>query len=290
MQIVQRDDVPLVRGLEYRGGTFHSQVVLRGIEGSLGNFQLSLGQTGGDFFSPRHRHNFEQFRVQLEGTLDFARDGKMKPGMVGYFPEGVRYGPQSQDPDEKPLTAVLQFGGASGSGYLSNRQVRAGTEALKAYGTFKDGVFRRNEGVEGRRNTDAYQAIWEHVHGEPMRYPEGRYDKPVFMDSAHFAWVPVAGAAGVEDKLLGVFTERRSLARFVRIRAGRQYQLEGRGVFLAISGAGRVGDQPLRACTSIALEAGEQVRLSADEETVLVHLGLPDLADLEAGLHAEAAE
>jgi hypothetical protein len=290
MQIVQSEDVPLVRGLEYRGGTFHSRVVLRGIEGSAGNFQISLGQTGGDFYSQRHRHNFEQFRIQLEGVLDFARDGKMKPGMVGYFPEGVPYGPQSQDPEEKPLTAVLQFGGASGSGYLSNRQVRAGTEALKAYGTFKDGVFRRNGDVEGRRNTDAYQAIWEHVHGRPMHYPEGRYEKPVFMDSDHFAWVRVAGAPGVEEKLLGVFTERRSQARFVRLAAGARYTLEGRGVFLVASGAGRIGDQPLRRLTSAALEAGEQVEVVADEETVLVHLGLPDLADLEAGLHAEAAE
>jgi hypothetical protein len=291
MQIVQGDEVPLVRGLEHRGGTFHGRTLLEGEPGSPGNFQLSLGQSGGDFYSPRHRHNFEQFRIQLEGTLDFARDGRMAPGMVGYFPEGVAYGPQSQDPDEKPLTAVLQFGGASGGGYLSIEEVRAGRTALEAFGTFKDGVFRRHPGVAGRRNTDGYQAIWEHVNGRPMEYPKGRYEKPVFMDSAHFAWVPVAGAPGVADKLLGVFTERRSLVRFVRIDGGAAYELGGRAACLVLAGAGTVAGEPLRRFTAFSLEDGEHARVAAAEEVTLVHLGLPDLTGIARRQpHAAAAE
>ncbi len=118
MKIVQGDELQWERGLEHRGGIFHFRRLLEGEPGRIDNFQLSLGRVGGDFYSPRHHHNFEQVRFQLEGELDFARDGKMKTGMVGYFPEGAFYGPQTQDPDTTPMTVVLQCGGASGSGYL----------------------------------------------------------------------------------------------------------------------------------------------------------------------------
>ena len=119
MKIVQTDEIPLKRGLEHRGGIFHGRIMVEGEPGALDNFQLSFGQMGGDFNSPRHRHNFEQIRYQLEGVLDYGRDGKLTAGMVGYFPEAVYYGPQSQDPNIPCKTIVLQFGGASGSGYLS---------------------------------------------------------------------------------------------------------------------------------------------------------------------------
>ena len=81
MKIVQADDIPLKRGLEHRGGIFHSRRLLEGEPGTLDNFQLTLGQMGGEFFSPRHRHNFEQIRFQVEGTLDYARDGKLSAGL-----------------------------------------------------------------------------------------------------------------------------------------------------------------------------------------------------------------
>src|SRR5580704_6689941 len=117
MKIVQGEELQWQRGLEHRGGIFHNRLLMEGEPGTIDNFQLSMGRMGGAFFSPRHRHNFEQIRFQLDGELDFARDGRMKTGMVGYFPEGMFYGPQSQDPEGTPITIVLQMGGASGSGY-----------------------------------------------------------------------------------------------------------------------------------------------------------------------------
>ena len=90
---------------------------------------------------------------------------------------------------------MLQFGGASGAGYLSQTQVQAGMQALKAEGEFKDGVFRRRADVEGKRNLDGYQAIWEHVNARPMVYPKPRYPQPIFMDPSTYDWVPVEGRA-----------------------------------------------------------------------------------------------
>src|SRR4029450_7264552 len=54
MKIVQTDPIPLKRGLEPRGGTFHGRIMVEGEAGALDNFQLSFGQMGGDFNSPRH--------------------------------------------------------------------------------------------------------------------------------------------------------------------------------------------------------------------------------------------
>ena len=164
MKIVQGHEVEWKRGLQHRGGTFHYRHLLNGTPGTIGNFQFDIGQIEGDFVSPRHRHNFDQFGFQLEGTMNFDRNGRMGPGTFGYFPEGAAYGPQSSE--GRSATAVLQFGGASGGGYLSLQEVEAGREALRKFGSFDGGVFRRNDDGEGRRNTDAYQAIWEHA---PMR-------------------------------------------------------------------------------------------------------------------------
>ena len=68
---------------------------------------------------------------------------------------------------------------------------------LREEGEFKDGVFRRRADVEGRRNVDGYQAIWEHVNGRPMDYPKPRYPQPIFMDPENYEWVPAAGVPGV---------------------------------------------------------------------------------------------
>src|SRR5262245_41284371 len=238
MNIVQGDELDWVRGLEHRGGTFHFRHLMDGTPGTLGNFSLSMGRNDKDFVSPRHRHNFDQFRFQLEGDLNFARDGIMTPGMVGYFPEGAAYGPQTSE--ATAMTIVLQFGGASGSGYLSRKEVKAGMDALKQFGSFEAGVYRRNEGVLGKRNMDGYEAIWAHVNGRDLQYPKPRYPDAIMMDRERFAWVPVAGHPGVCEKVLGAFTERRAQAAFLRLEAGASYPGAGRAIYVAYNGKGRV--------------------------------------------------
>jgi len=291
MKVVQFADVPLVRGLEHRGGTFHSRTPVAGEPGTPGNFKFSVSELGTDYSGPRHRHNFDQYRFMLSGESDYGQDGPLKAGMLGYYPEGVYYGPQV---NKTPITcAVLQFGGASGSGYLQPREVKAGMEELKQFGEFKDGVFHRREGAQGilrgKSNMDAYQAIWEHVHGRAMVYPKGRYDAPIMMDAGNFAWARVRGAAGVSEKLFGVFTERRTQARLVRLDAGAHYEVAGRGVYLVLSGAGAAGGAPLEKFTTVFLDTGERGTLAACETTELLHYGLPDLSDIAAVSHTGAA-
>jgi hypothetical protein len=290
MNIVQGDEVEWKRGLQHRGGTFHYRHLLEGKAGEPGSFHLGIGQQDGDFASPRHRHNFDQFRFQLEGTMNFDRNGKMEAGMLGFFPEGAAYGPQSSE--GRSATAVLQFGGASGNGYLSPQEVAAGTEELKKFGTFEAGVFRRNDDSEGRRSSDAYQAIWEHVHGRRMDYPKPRYRDPIMLDPQNYAWRPLASMPGVSEKPLGTFTEGQCGAALLKLARGAIYRAGERSVYLVLSGTGIAHDAPFRPLTALHLDEGETAVLVARDESVLLRLVLPDLAGLPARVspRAEAAE
>ena len=282
MKIVQGDELQWERGLEHRGGMFHFRRLLEGDPGGIDNFQLSFGKMGGGFYSPRHRHNFEQLRFQLKGTLDYDRDGKLGTGMVGYFPEGMFYGPQSQEPDDEPMTIVLQCGGASGSGYLSRNESRAAMEELRAFGEFKDGVFRREDAPKGKKNVDGYQAIWEHKNGRKLDFPEPRYNAPIFMDPENCQWFPIEGATAAYEKRLGTFTECGTSARTVKLDSGAEWTAEGRTILFIVSGKGMAGDQELREYTTIYLDHGETVTLSAEEVTEMLYIGLPDLRPLMA--------
>jgi hypothetical protein len=133
---------------------------------------------GGDFSSPRHRHNFEQIRYQLEGVLDYGRDGKLVAGMVSYS-QAVYYGPQTQDPNIPCKTIVLQFGGASGA-YLSQAEVQAGMQALSA---------RASSGTACSAAAPSRASAMSTVAGDlgacrqsAMAYPKPRYPQPIFMD------------------------------------------------------------------------------------------------------------
>ena len=118
-----------------------------------------------------------------------------------YFPEGTSYGPQTSE--ATATTFVLQFGGASGQGYLSRQEVKQGMDALKELGSFEGGVFRRHEDVPGKRNMDGYEAIWSHVNGRPLEYPKPRYPGPVMMDRAWRAeYAEQANPVGIAQAFL----------------------------------------------------------------------------------------
>lgn len=275
MKIVQGDQVAPAPAVRHRGGNLQARILLEGTPGTLGNFQLSLGATGEDFISPRHRHNFEQYRTVLEGKFDFGQDGLMTEGMVGYFPEGVYYGPQSSA--NNTVAAVLQFGGMSGSGYLSAREVSAGMEELKQFGEFQKGVFRRREDVPGRRNQDAFEAIWEFVNGRAIGYPSSSHTAPVMMNPADVTWTPLEGAPRIAEKRLGAFDESRTGVRMLKLDGGTYFEVSGRGIFLVLSGSGTVGGERLRRLTAFYVDVGETAALAASEPAVILHYELPVL-------------
>jgi hypothetical protein len=274
MKIVQGDQMPIdEQASNVRAGKLKKQVFLTGAEGTPGNFKFGLFHQTGDFFSPRHRHNFDQFRFQIEGDADFDRNGTMLPDSIGYFPEGAYYGPQSSTGSN--VVAVVQFGGPSGSGYLSQRQVDAAFEEMKQFGVFDKGVFRRNEGVPGKKNTDSFQATWEYANKRPMIYPKPQYADPILMNPAQFRWMPLPGASGVEVKTFGTFTDCQIGCARYRVATGSSFTATGRGLFLVLSGKGSVEGNPARRYTAVALGDGEQATFQAEETTEIQLLGLP---------------
>src|SRR5258708_5043062 len=106
MDIVKYEQAALhTRGVNHREGSFRYKDLGQGTPGRPENFYLRMVWTEGDFFSPRHMHNFDQVRVQIKGKFSFDKDGTMQPGCIGYFPEGTPYGPQASAEDTGQLAS-----------------------------------------------------------------------------------------------------------------------------------------------------------------------------------------
>ena len=280
MRVVNFETLKLQQRAHARGGIFRYYELLSGNEGAPDNFYLQLSVLSGDFVSPRHRHNFDQVRFQLEGSFDFAADGRMDPGSIAYFPEGTRYGPQ-QALSPSSATLVLQFGGASGNGYMSEAQFQQGLAEMKqGPGTFANGIYTQEKPGGGKINQDAYEAVWEHVNGRELVYPKERYSHAVFMEPANFDWLP--GAPGLASKLMGVFSERGSRLHFHRMDAGSRMALEDGSLYFVCAGAGEVAGKHYSPRTTIHVEHGERADLRAADATEVLQIGLPRFATATA--------
>jgi len=108
---------------------------------------------------------------------------------------------------------VLQFGGASGNGYLSVAQREAANDALKQKGEFKNGALHllRREGQRHNRTVPRRASSTRRVASWPSRPP--RYEDVIVMDPSAYAWIP-QGAEGVYVKLAWLLrrAERRESA------------------------------------------------------------------------------
>jgi hypothetical protein len=244
-----------------QGGLAH-KVLFEGQEGSPDNYVWTMADEKSDYFSPRHRHVFDQVRLCISGSIPIARGLRVDAGEVGYFPEGVPYGPQEGGPDR--LTLVLQVGGISGLGYFSARQVRQAHAALAEVGVFEGGVFKRTAG-EGKANLDAYEAIWRHLTGRPIVYPKPRFKAPIIMRPEAFDWRPEA--AGVGTKRLATFPERGLELLLLSLEPGARWEFEPaplRRLVFVQAGNGVLEDQPYETWSAARIEPGQAATLSAE--------------------------
>jgi len=281
--LVHADEVPMgavgVGG--GRPGTWETRTIFNeeiGIE----TFNLMIYYTDGSFTSPRHHHNFDQYRYQIAGLGGFAGDGDMTPGMLGYFPEGAYYGPQTETGQ---TVWVLQFGGPSGAGKMTGSEARAAQAQMRIEGVIEGGIFKRNEGVEGRRNQDSAEAVWEYAKKRKLIYPKPQYERPVMMDTNNCPWIPT-DRIGVSERALGTFTSAKMKAATFKLEPGSSFTLGGRAVIMIISGEGEVDGQGYREQTHLYLADDEQVTFSADKITEILYTGLPSHDYLTAAAHA----
>jgi hypothetical protein len=265
-----------------RGGAREFKTLLTGEEGSPNNFKLSFVRQSGELDIPRHKHNFDQIRMCLEGERqNYGKNKWIEPGEIVYFPEGTPYGPEKSA--SQRLSITLQFGGASGSGYIGSARMDAAIAEMKAFGRFENGVFVRTGALAPgqRRNQDSFEAIWEHINQRKIVYPKQRYDEPVRMKPDNFDWLPLEGQPGLALKTLGIFSERRCEIAMLRVDAGAGGVLVKRGTItigFVVAGAGEANGRPLRKHSAFTIEGGEDCRLASQDGMALLTVALPLLA------------
>jgi hypothetical protein len=259
------------------------QALLRGSQGHPGNFEFYMVRYGeGGSYSPRHRHNFEQFRWAFDKPLNFAPDRDIPPGQLGYFPEGAFYGPQVNNEGTEML--IVQFGGPSAQGYVSLDSLAHGTAELKNKGEFNKGIYTYFD-AEGRKfNKDGYEAVWEHVSGRPVKYCTPRFDAPVVINPEAFDWLPIKGTEGVRERKFGTFNERGTAAAQLKIDAGATFRAEhiaAERLLFVLSGKLQISNAIYSTKSSFRLFGQEELEATAIEETFLLMFTMPDFSDVK---------
>ena len=168
--------------------------------------------------------------------------------------------------------------GPSGQSYMSEPQLNAGIEALRAQGEFRDGVYTYHDASGKKHNSDGYEAVWEHVFGKPVQYPKPRYDTPVLLRPDRFDYLPLKGSPGVFVRHLGTFNERRLGLQMLRLESGAATGLgdPDRTLLLyGIDGSWRVEGNEGRAGAAVELLKGNEARLVARTASELYVFALP---------------
>ncbi|MFI4994806.1 MAG: hypothetical protein ACHQAQ_03360 [Hyphomicrobiales bacterium] len=289
MKIVDPATVGVVTD-DHPTGALGMRHLSQGRAGTPDNFMMVLAENLGHFQMVQHRHNFDQFRFCIRGDMNMGPHRTLREGHLGYFPEGASYGPQ--DDPAGPLALVVQFGGASGYGYMNMEQYRAGRAALNKSGRFEGPVYIRELGDGRVKKTFSINAIWEAALGEKLLLPAPRYDEPIFMNPRAYRSVPVKGHAGVARKLLGLFSERETMAEMWSLRPGAKYAFAARSairLLFVLEGGGKAGPAPLGQHFAIHLDPSEMIEIAAESEMTLLSFTLPLITDEEWTMPQEGA-
>jgi hypothetical protein len=279
-EIIHGDELEFkALGFKHRVGEPSFKYLFRGQDGTPENYMLALALQR-SFYSPVHKHNFDQFRFAYQGDFSISPTTTIKEGELCYHPEGVEYGPQIDEKDGKDhILLILQFGGASGQGYLSYDQLLSVQSELKNHGNFKGGKFHPADGSEPK---DGFQATWEHFNGRDLKYPEPRYTSPILMKPENFEWKETHGirCGKVYRKHLGSFTERGVLAEMIRVEDGAKLILssvDGVQLVFVCKGEGEVDGGKLRKESAMRLGSGQQATLSSETSLEALRLVRPNL-------------
>ncbi len=260
-----------------REGVLEQKFLLTGDDDSPNNYVLNVGRTGaGGWGTPRHRHNFDQIRYVLKGSYPLMPGMVMPEGSVAYFPESVHYGPQ--DRPEGLEMMVIQFGGASGAGFLSVARREAANEALKKKGEFKQGKFSYVDENGQRQEKDGSVACFEEATGKKLTMATPRYNNVILMDPVAYDWIPTE-SPGVSTKWLGSFTERNTRIGFIRVdadgvfAAGKQPSIE---ILFLSKGAVSVDGRTYGPQTAFEFQANEgPIQIKATEPSEFLCVVLP---------------
>jgi hypothetical protein len=290
MDIVRADEQPTYSPARsnFRDGGIHFTPLHRGNVGELGFYTMAQVRFD-EYYTPRHRHNYEQIRVGIKGSSPIGRNHDIPEGWVAYHPEGTPYGPQDINVElaDSPVVLAWQFGGPSLQGFYPASELHQSYLELSNTGRFDKGVYITvdDNGKEHRR--DGYEVAWAHRVGRPMQYPVKKYDAPILMNPAAFAYTKTA-EVGVATKTLGAFGEAGLRIWMMRLDAGATTALptwSGARCGYVWQGEITVTDEAFGAHSAIKWEPGEPGALHGGAETAeLLFVDLPDLVRLQSEL------
>ena len=269
--------VPVRQG--FRSGEIQFHDLMGGTEGTAENYGLQLVDVFDKFATPRHRHNFEQVRVMLDGSFGFGPEQVQHKGSVGYFCEGTYY---TQNAEGRSTTLLLQIGGPTGQGFMSRQQLRRGIDELSARGQFADGIYTWFDGQGKKHNQDSFEAVWEHIHGRPVAYPKPQYAAPILLEPERFAWRPLASSPGASERELGCFNSHGLRLAQLQLKAGASHTLDAAEqalLLFCLEGAGTAEGQRYARWTTLEIGRGETARLAAASASEFFVFGLPRFAD-----------
>ena len=274
MQIAHAQDASDSKS--FRGQERQFRALLTGNESRKDNFRLYLVHQVASVNIPRHKHNFDQVRMCLEGEpQNYGPDRWIQPGELVYFPEGTPYGPEVSD--SRRLSITLQFGGASGSGFIGAARLKQAMQEMMDAGTFEKGKFKRVE--DGQEIVqDAFEAAWEHVNERALLYPEQRYGDPVHLIPGGFVWSKSDSHVGFDEKRMAVFPERSFEITMLRLAGGSEGRIEPRPgiqVGFLTEGEGNIGSAHVTCHSAFSLSPGETMTLRSAIGISLVLFRLP---------------
>jgi hypothetical protein len=248
--------------------------------GYLKALKVGVSRVLGEKTTPRHHHDFDQFRIGLEGVLDFGLNQKLTPRVIMYVPAGTWYGPESWHGENHPdatKIALFQFDGECQAGMLSGPEIDVAMEELKKTGEFRNGFYYANEPGE-RKAVDAYEACWEKGTGKKVSYPAAFVDHPIYMHVDAVAWAP-SHEAGVQTKLIGAWGNHGLRLTMSRVSRGADHVIfntRQRMVAFALSGDSFVNGKPFAEHSAVLCEPGETAIVKGvAEATELIELALP---------------
>ncbi len=276
MRIVHATDIPLRKVSKHREKSPLFRRLLQGERGTLGNYEFTHVVVEDDYFTPRHRHNFDQVRIMLKGEFDYG-DGVQTAGTIGYFPAGTYY---TQQATSSSLTLLLQIGAACRQGYLDFGQVEQTAEALSQKGDFEKGVYSWKDSDGKIHRQDGYEAIFSEAMGFKPKYPNPRFLNAVVMDPRPVAALADKANGGTIRKL-GQFNEFGLRFAIREAQAGDNITLTSQSGQSAIlycnSGSGQLQEGTnVEEGTAMELATGESTSLTAKTAISLIQIDLPN--------------
>jgi hypothetical protein len=277
VRVAHHSEIPYDTWPSIRGPNALHRTLLQGVKGRPDNFEFGIATFKNDGNgSPRHRHVFDQFRYALKGEIEYNPGEAIPEGCLGFFSEGTPYGPFKIHPRTELLS--LQFGGPSGQGFVHRQDLSEAQLALAKQGAFEKGIYTWHDAAGKKHNEDSHKAVWRRATGgEEVQFPEPRFKDPLLIYPQNYKWRDIG--AGISEKLLGVFNERNTYAKMLRIAKGASWAREPgpqANIFFVIDGAMSIdGGDVCQKQDAFYLEAGDRARLAAMTETTLLIFGMP---------------